>query len=48
MTWGYMREYAHRQIFKPFCSFKLRIQLFCLIHDQVYIHDEICVYASLN
>ena len=25
MTWGYMREYVHRQIFKPFCSFKLHI-----------------------
>ena len=36
----------------PFCSWSLTFPnlelVFRLVHDHVYIHDEICVYASLD
>ena len=52
MIWGYMGGKLHRQIFLTFLLLFLNILnfvlVFCLVHDHVYIHDEICVYASLD
>ena len=50
MTWGYMGEYVHRQIFLTFLLlflnlFKLRIGI---LPGSQRIQDEICVYASLD
>ena len=48
----YTKEYVHRQILQPFCycylDFSNFVLVFCLVHDRVYIHDGILVYASLD
>ena len=46
-----MREYVHRQISNLFArslTFSNFVLVFCLVHDQVYIHDEICAYAAVK
>ena len=37
MTWGYFREYVHRQIFLNLFNL---CTVFCLVYDHICIHDE--------
>ena len=50
MTWGYMGDKLHRQIFLTFLLLFLNIfnLVLCLVHDHFYNHDKSCVYASLD
>ena len=51
MAWGYRENTCidkFSNLFARSLTFSNFALVFCLVHDQVYIQDEICVYASLD